>query len=107
MPPYAIIYFYKGVINIVKIIYIYFILANLFTFLIFGIDKYKAIKNKYRIPESFLLTFVVLSGFLGAALGMILFKHKLSKKKFIVITIFSSLFYLLLIGIFIFNLISF
>ena len=60
----------------------YLIIINILAFILFGIDKMKAEKNQWRVSES---TFIIL-GFLGASMriliGMVIFKHKLSKKKF-------------------------
>ena len=56
---------------------IYYLLAiNLITFIIYGIDKYKSIKHKYRISESTLIILAILGGSLGAFFGMIIFHHK-------------------------------
>lgn len=65
---------------------IYYLLAiNLITFIIYGIDKYKSIKHKYRISESTLIILAILGGSLGAFFGMIIFHHKIKKKKFIIL----------------------
>ncbi|MEQ3281937.1 DUF1294 domain-containing protein [Finegoldia magna] len=61
---------------------IYFLTINLITFLAFLIDKRKAIHNKYRISENVLILLCILAGFIGAMSSMIIFKHKLYKKKF-------------------------
>ena len=50
--------------------------VNLFTFLIFGLDKLLAVKHRWRIPEATLLTLSFLAGSIGAMLGMALFRHK-------------------------------
>ena len=64
---------------------IYYLLTiNIITFIIYGIDKYKSIKHKYRISESTLIILAILGGSLGALAGMILFHHKTKKKKFII-----------------------
>ena len=64
---------------------IYYLLAiNLITFIIYGIDKYKSIKHKYRISENTLIILAILGGSLGAFFGMIIFHHKTKKKKFII-----------------------
>ena len=64
---------------------IYYLLAiNLITFIIYGIDKYKSIKHKYRISESTLIILAILGGALGALSGIIIFHHKTKKKKFII-----------------------
>lgn len=88
--------------TILKIVYIYFIIINFISFMIYGIDKYKATKNKYRIPELTLLLTTILGGFIGSAFSMILFKHKLSKKYFIITIIISFILYVLLLGFYIF-----
>lgn len=57
-------------------------LVNVVTFIIYGIDKYKAIKEKWRIPEATLLLMAVFGGSIGAWLGMRVFHHKTMHKKF-------------------------
>lgn len=66
---------------------IYLIIINIITFLIYGIDKYKSIKNKYRISEATLIILAILGGAFGAFFGMITFHHKTKKKKFIIIPV--------------------
>ena len=61
---------------------IYLIGINLLTFLIFGIDKRKARKGKWRIPEDTLIWLSIVGGSVGALLGMYLFRHKTQKRKF-------------------------
>ena len=65
----------------------YLLIINIITFIIYGIDKYKSIKHKYRISENTLIILAILGGPLGAFLGMITFHHKTKKKKFIIIPI--------------------
>ena len=59
----------------------YIIILNLINFVLYGIDKYKARHNKWRISEKTLLTLSVLAG-LGGFLGMEIFHHKTREKKF-------------------------
>lgn len=62
----------------------YLLLANnLIAFSIFGIDKRKAAKHQRRIPESTLLLVTFLGGTIGAVVGMLIFRHKVSKKSFL------------------------
>lgn len=61
---------------------IYLIGINLLTFAIFGIDKWKARKGKWRIPEDTLIWLSIVGGSVGALLGMHLFRHKTQKRKF-------------------------
>ena len=56
--------------------------VNLLAFALYGIDKLKAKKGAWRIPESTLLLVAFLGGSLGALLGMELFRHKTKHAKF-------------------------
>ena len=59
-----------------------FLLLNLVSFLLFGLDKWKAMHGRWRIPESTLLLSAALGGSTGAFLGMKMFHHKTRKAKF-------------------------
>ena len=60
-----------------------FLLAiNIATFLLYGIDKYKAKKNQWRISEATLLTMAAIGGSIGAWTGMRIWHHKTMHKKF-------------------------
>lgn len=56
-----------------------FILWNVFVFITYGVDKIKAIKGRWRIPEKTLLWESILFGGLGAFLGGNFFHHKTLK----------------------------
>ena len=60
----------------------YLLAVNIVTFLLYGIDKYKAKKNKWRISEATLLTMAAIGGSIGAWAGMRLWHHKTMHKKF-------------------------
>ena len=61
----------------------YYLLAiNAVTFIVYGIDKYKAKKGKWRISEATLLTMAAIGGSIGAWAGMRLWHHKMMHKKF-------------------------
>ena len=55
---------------------------NAVTFIVYGIDKYKAKKAKWRISEATLLLLAVLGGSIGAWMGMKVWHHKTMHKKF-------------------------
>ena len=55
---------------------------NAITFVVYGIDKYKAKKAKWRISEATLLLLAVLGGSIGARMGMKVWRHKTMHKKF-------------------------
>ena len=62
---------------------LYYLLAiNALTFLLYGIDKYKAKKNQWRISEATLLTMAAIGGSIGAWAGMRIWHHKTMHKKF-------------------------
>lgn len=58
------------------------LLINLVAFAAYGIDKRKAQKGKWRIPESTLLLLAFFGGAPGALLGMRVFHHKTKHWKF-------------------------
>ena len=65
----------------------YLLVMNLVTFLVFGLDKWKAkrkAKNEAvrRVPEKTLFLLSILGGSLGALLGMKAFHHKTLHKSF-------------------------
>ena len=60
----------------------YLLAINIATFLLYGIDKYKAKKGKRRISEATLLTMAAIGGSIGAWAGMRLWHHKTMHKKF-------------------------
>ena len=57
---------------------------NLITFIVYGIDKSKAKKHLWRIPEATLIGLALIGGSIGALLGMRLFHHKTKHVKFYV-----------------------
>ena len=63
-------------ISIIKVI------INIVTFIIYGIDKYKAKKGKWRIPENSLIGLAIIGGSIGAYLGMRVWHHKTMHLKF-------------------------
>jgi len=72
-------------------------IMSLFTFILFGLDKQKAIHHKWRIPEAILLIFSFLLGGIGALPAMLIFHHKTRKWKFRILVPFFALFQLILL----------
>ena len=64
------------------IIAIYLAAINVVTFCLYGIDKRKARRNRWRIPEDMLIILAVLGGSIGAWLGMSAWHHKTQHAKF-------------------------
>ena len=60
----------------------YLLAVNIVTFFLYGIDKYKAKKGKWRVSEATLLLMAVIGGSIGAWAGMRLWHHKTMHKRF-------------------------
>lgn len=67
-----------------RILMYYLIAVNVITWIIYGLDKWKARNGKQRIPEHTLLLFTAAGGSAGAIAGMLMFRHKTRKAKFVV-----------------------
>lgn len=65
-----------------KLFPIYLLLINALGFLLMLVDKYKAKKNLWRIPEATLLGVATIGGSLGILLGMYAVRHKTKHLKF-------------------------
>ena len=61
---------------------VYFIGINIFTFIVYGIDKWKSKQSGWRISEASLLMLAIIGGSIGALLGMNVWHHKTLHKKF-------------------------
>jgi len=61
---------------------IYVLLANLFAFAAFAIDKAAAESGRWRIPETTLLMLALVGGSLGALIGQRVMRHKTRKQPF-------------------------
>ncbi|MBN1245543.1 DUF1294 domain-containing protein [Candidatus Bathyarchaeota archaeon] len=66
---------------------IFLIAVNIIALAIFGIDKLNSKSRSWRIPESRLLLIAFFGPF-GAYAGMLLFRHKTRKSKFVLVPIF-------------------
>ncbi|MBR5474744.1 MAG: DUF1294 domain-containing protein [Lachnospiraceae bacterium] len=79
----------------------YFFILNLVSFLLMGLDKYKARRHAWRIQEKSFFLLAICGGTIGSLLGIYLFRHKTKHAKFtlgmpvILILQFVLLFYLL------------
>lgn len=62
--------------NAIKLIIIYLAAVNFISFAAMGVDKFKAKKRSWRIPESTLFVLAIIGGSLGSITGMHLFHHK-------------------------------
>ena len=75
----------------------YMMLFNFLNFFLMFLDKQKAKKRKYRVPEKTFFTLGIMGGSLGGIIGMYTFRHKTK----------HTIFILGMPCLFIFNLISF
>ena len=68
--------------TLLQIVFIYIVVINVLTFFVYGIDKWKAKRSKWRISEATLLILAIIGGSIGAWLGMKVWHHKTMHKKF-------------------------
>ncbi|QHI72272.1 DUF1294 domain-containing protein [Aminipila terrae] len=68
-----------------------YVIWNIITFSMMGIDKYKAKNNKWRISEATLLITAIFMGGIGSLTGSKFFRHKTQKIKFKILLPFSVL----------------
>jgi uncharacterized membrane protein YsdA (DUF1294 family) len=61
---------------------LYLVVVNVATFVVYGIDKLKARRGRWRVPEATLLTLAAVGGSIGAWCGMRVWRHKTRHAKF-------------------------
>lgn len=69
--------------NVITLLISYAIIMNIVGFALMGIDKHKAKKRAFRIPEATLFTVALIGGSIGSILGMYLFRHKTRHRSFV------------------------
>ena len=68
--------------DVIALLLVYFVSVNLIGFAFMGIDKYKAKKRAFRIPEATLFIVAIIGGSIGSLLGMYAFRHKTRHRRF-------------------------
>ncbi len=88
--------------DVILLLTIYVLVINLVGFILMGIDKRRAIKRAFRIPEATLFTVACIGGSIGSILGMKFFHHKTRHWYFVygmpIILILQILFIILIIN---------
>ncbi|MBR3464047.1 MAG: DUF1294 domain-containing protein [Clostridiales bacterium] len=80
-----------------RIFLVFYAIMTVVTFALYGADKSKAKKGKWRIPEKTLLLFAACFGGLGAFLGMKIFRHKTKHTSFkILVPVFMIIQFILI-----------
>ena len=67
-----------------RALWIVYLMLNVISFSLYGLDKQRARRGLWRIRESVLLAIAWLMGGVGAWLGMRLFRHKTQKRRFVI-----------------------
>ena len=67
-----------------RILMYYLIAVNVAAWIMYGLDKWKARSGKWRISERNLLIVALIGGSVGALTGMLMFRHKTKKPKFVI-----------------------
>ena len=70
--------------KILPLIIVYFLVMTIIGYASMGIDKQKAKKHAWRIPEATLFSIAILGGSVGSILGMFHFHHKTKHWYFVV-----------------------
>ena len=68
---------------LIKLLVLYLLIVNVLGFLLMLVDKVKAKKNLWRIPEATLFLVAAIGGSIGSLLGMYTFRHKTKHIQFI------------------------
>lgn len=68
----------------IKLILTYLVIINIAAFIAFGIDKWRARNNAWRIPEATLFLLAIIGGSIGAEIGMHVWHHKTRHLSFII-----------------------
>ena len=68
--------------KIILALLLYLVAINIIAFFLYGIDKWKARHDKWRVTEARLITISLLGGSLGAYLGMKTWHHKTQHPRF-------------------------
>ena len=62
--------------NIIILLIVYFLVMTIIGYVSMGVDKAKAKKHAWRIPEATLFSIAILGGSIGSIMGMYHFRHK-------------------------------
>lgn len=69
--------------DVITLLSSYFAAINLIGFALMGIDKHKAKKRAFRIPEATLFIVAIIGGSIGSIIGMYAFRHKTKHFSFV------------------------
>lgn len=75
----------------------YLLGINIFSFIIYGVDKLLAVKKLFRVSEYSLFILTIFGGGIGSLLGMKVFHHKTKKKVFWIINILFSIIWIIIV----------
>ena len=81
-----------------KSLALWVIFMSVIAFLLYGLDKYRAIHHRWRIPEQTLILAALAGGAPGALLGMRMFHHKTRKWKFRILVPLATIAWMALLG---------
>ena len=70
--------------ELLSIMFLYFLVINLVGFVLMYLDKQRAVKNQWRIPEKVLFGIAIAFGSVGIHFGMKRFRHKTKHKSFVI-----------------------
>lgn len=80
-----------------ELLVVYLMIINLSTFSVYGVDKQRARKREWRVPERTLLLLALAGGGFGAYMGMRIFRHKTKHMQFQILVPLSVFFWTVLL----------
>lgn len=83
-------------LKVLAAIFGYYLLLNLIMFALMAIDKKRAIKNRWRIPEKHFFLLAALGGGIGGLCGMVSQRHKTRHLDFILVFTITAILHLIL-----------
>lgn len=61
----------------------YLLAINIATFVVMCVDKRRAVRHRWRIPEYVLFLLALVGGSIGGVVGMCILRHKIRKRPFV------------------------
>lgn len=83
--------------NVCPSSFLYTIMVNAISCILFVVDYRCSIRREYRVSESYLLIICFLGGYFGIFLGMIVLRHKWKKLSFVLLAISLAIVHILII----------
>ena len=78
----ALIVYYQTIDRLPVFLLYVLVVSNAISFILYGVDKFAAIKHKQRVPEKYFYSLALFFGWPASLLGQMIFNHKTTKARF-------------------------